>query len=988
MVEGTTQATKPAPGVDVRGSAARQVPAPGAVPRRVVSRPGQAAERSAQARAARARSGASRAPSRSPRQQLLQRCGSHPCPAGGCHASAEHADQEVLPKESGTATRLESYVGSLGSGRGQPLAPTVRAQLEPRFGRDFSAVRVHTDSSAASAAQAVNAAAFTVGSNIVFGLGRYSPATPRGKALLAHELTHVVQQTGGAGPVARSVQDANEEGADGDAQSQARAMPRPLKIQRMLEIGRSDDPSEREADRVADQVLADSPSQAISRASLQVRQVRSREHHDSEAGPPGVSRMLTHSARSPAAALSGGARRSAGQQSSAPGMSPVIRRKPQGGHRDRCGDRQATDPCGSLSANGQTALLAPYRGKEGLEESTELGILGAITQSSLPPVTRARLLRIACCQLEPEDAVLVRESFAERRGTAGKLFGELSTRTRCDLLAILDDRASRVGRAAAAKQRREAEAERINQERRRANQRAAEDARYKQDQELLAKAGRIGFLDVFFPSVASQYRIPYASQIHHPVLHEAGVLAERGATVSVGAAVLDPVTRPLEAIVRFVECLIASLKGEDFRALGSRFGIELELWMAGEFGPGAVFGAVQEAGRMAEQLAKIVAHPIEFANEVLNMVKLLWAPNASELACAMGKDLGEETSKEIGALAHLSDRELAFELGKLAGPLLLNVMISLIAPEVIAFLKGTRVGKRLLGLLEHLSGELEFLKKWKRGEKVVATALKDEAVVGRAADTVAEDLGEFLEKHPPKKIEGPAGGRHAELGQHAELHGRHEVVEVHDPEAPGGIGCEIHSPRPYRRVRCPPGMGTKRETVEEFRKRGGEVQKLDPGPVPKVTESEVTAVKDAPLPSGYEDMEVHEPQTRKQANIGLKEDHHIATKYLKKNRDLFKKLGISIDDDLNLIKDFPEHAQLRGWYDWKGGKYTFKMRGHHPEYNAWVTKLLKDALQGPKLKPDQALERVTKVLKRLNEVIRNNPEVLSHGPSALRGLKF
>jgi hypothetical protein len=791
----------------------------------------------------------------------------------------------------------------------------------------------------------VHAVAFTVGSNIVFGPGRYSPATPQGQALLAHELTHVVQQSERTGPVARSVPDGHEEGADGDAQSEARASPRSLKIQAMLEIGRSDDPSEHEADRVAGQVLAGSPSQAISREPLQV-----------------------------------------GQQSSAPGMSPVIRRKPQSGARDRCAGGQATDPCGIFSANDQTALLAPFRGKAGLGESTELGILGAITQSSLPPVTRARLLRIACCQLEPEDAALVRESFAERRGTAGKLFGELSTRTRCDLLAILDDRASRVGRAAAAEQRREAEAERISQERRRANQRAAEESQFKRDKELLAKAGRIGLIDVFFPSVASQYRIPYASQIHHPVLHEAGVLAERGPKVSVGAAVLDPVTRPIEAIVRFVECLIASLKGEDFRALGSRFGVELELYMAIEFEPGAVFGAVQEAGRMAVQLAKIVAHPIEFANEVLNMVKLLWAPNASELACAMGQDLGEETSKEIGALARLSDRELAFELGKLAGPLLLNVMISLIAPEVIAFLKGTRVGKRLLGLLEHLSSELEFLKKWKRGEKMAATALKDEAVVGRAADTVAEDLGEFLEKHPPTKIEGPAGGRHAELGQHAELHGGHEVVEVHDPEAPGGISCEIHSPRPHLKVRCPPGMGAK--SVEEFEKGGGKVQKLDPGPVPKVTESEVTAVKDAPLPPGYEDMEVHERQTRKQANYGLAEDHHIATKYLKQNRALFKKLGISIDDDLNLIKHFPEHAQLRGWYDWDHGKYSFRMRGHHREYNAWVTKLLKDALEGPELKPDQALERVTKVLERLGEVIRENPEVLSHGPSALRGLKF
>ena len=94
-------------------------------------------------------------------------------------------------------------------------------------------------------------------------------------------------------------------------------------------------------------------------------------------------------------------------------------------------------------------------------------------------------------------------------------------------------------------------------------------------------------------------------------------------------------------------------------------------------------------------------------------------------------------------------------------------MISLIAPEAVAFLKGTRVGKRLLGLLEHMRSELKFLEKWKRGEKAAAAVLKKEAVAGRAAGTVAEDLGEFLEKHPPKTIEGPVGSRHAKLDEGA-----------------------------------------------------------------------------------------------------------------------------------------------------------------------------------------------------------------------------
>jgi Domain of unknown function (DUF4157)/Bacterial toxin 34 len=80
-------------------------------------------------------------------------------------------------------------------GGGQPLSEPMRAFFEPRFGHDFSRVRVHSDGRAAESASAVNALAFTLGQNVVFGSGRYAPNTVEGRNLLAHELTHVVQQT-------------------------------------------------------------------------------------------------------------------------------------------------------------------------------------------------------------------------------------------------------------------------------------------------------------------------------------------------------------------------------------------------------------------------------------------------------------------------------------------------------------------------------------------------------------------------------------------------------------------------------------------------------------------------------------------------------------------------------------------------------------------------------------------------------------------------
>jgi hypothetical protein len=81
---------------------------------------------------------------------------------------------------------------------GQPLDAATRAHMEPRFGCDFSRVRVHTDARAAESARAVHALAYTVGRDVVFGPGQYAPGTQVGRRLLAHELAHTVQQRGAA----------------------------------------------------------------------------------------------------------------------------------------------------------------------------------------------------------------------------------------------------------------------------------------------------------------------------------------------------------------------------------------------------------------------------------------------------------------------------------------------------------------------------------------------------------------------------------------------------------------------------------------------------------------------------------------------------------------------------------------------------------------------------------------------------------------------
>jgi hypothetical protein len=104
-----------------------------------------------------------------------------------------HADaSKSLTVRHDNSQNAESQSAS--SGLGRPLDLSTRAALEPRFGRDLGNVRIHTDDVAAQSAAKTKARAFTVGNDISFGQGQYSPSTPGGQQLLAHELTHVVQQ--------------------------------------------------------------------------------------------------------------------------------------------------------------------------------------------------------------------------------------------------------------------------------------------------------------------------------------------------------------------------------------------------------------------------------------------------------------------------------------------------------------------------------------------------------------------------------------------------------------------------------------------------------------------------------------------------------------------------------------------------------------------------------------------------------------------------
>jgi pyrrolidone-carboxylate peptidase len=121
-------------------------------------------------------------------------CAGGGSPCSKCAARDAMVQRRVGDPGSGraNASAPDNLLQALGPGR--PLDSSARAYFEPRFGYDFSHVKVHSDTRAAESARSVDALAYTVGSNVVFGAGQYAPASSDGRRLLAHELAHVAQQ--------------------------------------------------------------------------------------------------------------------------------------------------------------------------------------------------------------------------------------------------------------------------------------------------------------------------------------------------------------------------------------------------------------------------------------------------------------------------------------------------------------------------------------------------------------------------------------------------------------------------------------------------------------------------------------------------------------------------------------------------------------------------------------------------------------------------
>lgn len=155
---------------------------------------------------------------------VLQRqcsCGRHSGAGGECDACRRKTAAAL--GESAASSSIPATVHQVLQSPGQPLDPAARSVMEPRFGRDFSGVRVHADAAASHSSRELGAAAYTVGNHIAFQVDRYNPSSAEGRHLLAHELAHVAQhqRTGIASGAAKAVSDPSD-GAEREASAAAR----------------------------------------------------------------------------------------------------------------------------------------------------------------------------------------------------------------------------------------------------------------------------------------------------------------------------------------------------------------------------------------------------------------------------------------------------------------------------------------------------------------------------------------------------------------------------------------------------------------------------------------------------------------------------------------------------------------------------------------------------------------------------------------------
>jgi hypothetical protein len=786
-----------------------------------------------------------------------------------------------------------------------PLAPALRKDMEQRFGFDFSQVRVHTGGRAEQSAREVSAHAYTMGHDLVFGAGRFAPGTVAGRRLIAHELTHVVQQTGD-GALGSALREpasvvGRAHGRFGHEADRRAATVQRQKSGDSLVLAPEDvirtyviDLMQDRFDRLADYLCAVMPLHPSFNKYLRAVMDEVGSDWEDELGAAFVSRLTE-------------------------------------AQIDRMGE----------SSDGRYTLNVLY----------EAMITGAV--SDFQRAQANRVLMAKARRYTPEDYVL--RSRLRPGGRPTMIFPVRFMRVTGGDYATPDAELSPSGKV-----------------------------RVKYPVSVLS-------MSTFKAEVQTLGNAFIGQGLEVPANQIVGIKDyEHGGQVQY---------LPALALIDY--------SNQTVRSTGGKI-LDVSLFAATLGLGGAAAGGRAAAGELVTSTA-------------------IWSARLARVATVL-----DRVANVVQVASFVIDENRAWIIDKLGEPGRRLVQISDIAVSAAAIYGVGRLGQAGYGLLKDMRAASREARELRR-----ALAPSETATLQRIEKESDLMLGELAHDAPGAGHSGaaqaaesrPAGpgaeakyvmaaepppapprqgknghtvqvvedGTHVcspkpcpllEMMYRAELKGRpalqrraDQIKEVRrtDPEQANRLAAELQGE--LETLRAQRLVGPK-ETLAEYERRTGKTEhRVETSRQRASPNDEATAVpKEQPgLPEGYEDLGHAGTRTRQQAGMSLAEDHHIASRFVRENQTLLRKAGLHVDDDLNMVRRFPEHAELRGWYDWSKGRYRFVMKGHHPAYNRWVTEMLREAVPDG-LRTSEALQRVSALMEKLDEVLRAHPELLSHGP--------
>ncbi len=927
--------------------------------------------------------------------------------AGPAVSGAPPHIQRFSGQSTGQADAAPASVDQALASPGTPLELALRQDMEQHFGYDFSRVRMHSGAAAEQSAGDVNAHAYTVGHDIVFGAGLFAPETHEGRRLIAHELTHVVQQAGadgmsvsrnntqrGLSPISprlsskaalqRAPSDSDETSKrQGGGEQEASfavfiAEERYRKDKKYARrLGQEDAARIRESGTLMPELRQEL------NAKLRFFEGEARDVYGKEIKPAllqvtppdeiemaeDTSTVRTHDKPAKVSSTSTEAELPPFMQAgwkdvNEPGVIYKEGTEAEKGGaylRERPGFPLAEPPIAWLPQNTKVHILR-HNEKDSwyaVAAITEKGLFGYVADwlvARNPPDPDAGVVKI-----KPGDTPL---ELAARYYT-GQGFDQWGKDKRYVVNALVW-----------------------------VNENAKHN--FRGDPVIQKKSVKVGWANVeggveapwWTAQVQSDGYMWLPGKDYLNAIYEE-VAKHGGGTGSITA----DLWRTIKRIYHYVAYGLAFIGG-------LVHGFFASLWDAVSGLVGLVYDILKSV---------FTAHVVSDAKELISAIENLTWQNIKDA-------VGEWADKWAAKLNSDSPWTAGHAHGYLTGYVMAEAAMLLLSGGILAEAKGALWSSRLGKALQETramkafaegiekAGEIsdkarkvlhetrEALKGTRAGKAIKAVETAGKAVVwtatgvGKVLNLPADIVAHLTEAAIArvKQLE-PWFERIKQLSARAKrwLFGCHSPCDFEVDAARAALKLsneeiEKHASAAELVTKSTkPRTAPRKETVEEFQKRGG---KIKTGPSPKKPGPQVTAApKSEPtLPEGFEDM----PEPRIKKRVSLEEDHHIATRYREENKAIFKRAGLDINDDLNLIKDFPEHGQLRGWYDWEKRSYKFNMKGHHPKYNEWVTRNLTQAIP-PGLGPDQALDRIVKVTRKLDTIIRKHPEVLSHGPGIL-----